>query len=305
VHAFCKSLLFLSAGSIIHATHVQELSGLGGLWKKMPLTWACFFAAAFSLAGLPLLSAFWSKDPILLKAQQVVPLVFWALVVGAVLTATYLLRLGLLCFYGKPKPDSHAHESSIIMTAPMGILAAGALFIGLLGSPFANHVFFRLFEGTIEAEGVSASMLLMSLSIVAGAFLLAWIVAFKKKKLIPAFLSAPASAAYRLAFNKYYFDESYERFIIRPFMNAAGFLSRFDNDVIDGAVNMTGRIGIGISRLKNAFDRIVVDGTVNGIAKVVRACGDLARLVQTGYVSHYLFIVAASALIISVISKWR
>ncbi len=132
-HAFFKALLFLGAGSIIHGCHhEQNIFKMGGLWKKMFLTFATFTAGYLALIGFPWLSGFWSKDTILYLAAQVNPLAYWLLAGGAVLTAFYMTRLWIIVFFGRAKSDhsDHAHESPFVMTGPLLVLAALAVVGG-------------------------------------------------------------------------------------------------------------------------------------------------------------------------------
>ena len=210
MHAFCKALLFLGAGSVIHGTHEQELGRLGGLRRTMPMTWIAFLIAVLSLSGVPFLSGFWSKDAILLHARQTMPWVFWSLILGAVLTATYLFRLHLRCFHGEPSaPAAHAHESPRVMTIPLGILAIHAAGIGLIGSPLGHRWFFRLLEFHEPEEGIAIPMVLLSAAIVAAGLWLAWTVGVRRRQLLPEGLRPFGHWLYTCAVHKYYVDDLY------------------------------------------------------------------------------------------------
>ncbi|MBI2174740.1 MAG: NADH-quinone oxidoreductase subunit L, partial [Candidatus Omnitrophica bacterium] len=215
MHAFCKALLFLGAGSVIHGTHQQELEHLRGLRHFMPLTWITFLIA--------------------------MPWVFWSLVLGALLTATYLLRLYLRCFHGSPSSDAkHAHESPAIMTVPLILLAIFAAGIGLVGSPWMHHVFFRIIGVHEMHEGIEIGMVALSAALVLGGFWLAWQVGFRRRQLLPASLRPIGQWLYQAAFHKYYVDEFYGKAILQPFYAATRAFSRFDQKVVDGAVNAAG-----------------------------------------------------------------
>jgi len=292
-HAFFKALLFLGAGSVIHATHQQDLAHLGGLFKKMPVTAATFLIASLAMSGVPGLSGFWSKDAILLEARHNAPWVFWLLLAGAVMTAAYIFRLYLRCFHGSaPHGELHAHESPPVMVVPLMVLAIGAAGAGLLGSPVGKHWLMRVLGAHDVHEGVEWSMVLVSTLIAAAGFGLAW---------ARVRIGGPL---YRLALNKYYVDELYGRIIIQPFFRATQALSRFDVDVVDGAVNGAGRIGWSLSALQDWFDRTVVDRAVNGTAQIVRAVGAFGRGLQTGWVSQYLLVIVGGVVMLSVWLRW-
>jgi len=131
-------------------------------------------------------------------------------------------------------------------------------------------------------------------------FALAWFVGFKRRNLLPNILRPIGSRLYAMAANKYYVDETYERFVIGPFFAITRGLFRFDQRVIDACVNGVGSLGMFISRWKESFDRLVVDRIVNGIAQTVRGFGAVLRLLQTGVIQQYLFVVVAAIVVLSV-----
>jgi len=300
-HACFKALLFLGAGSVIHATHQQELGHLGGLRRAMPVTSAVVLIAALAMSGLFPLSGFWSKDAILLQAQHARPWVMGLLLVGATMTAGYIFRLYFRCFLGAG--DHQAHESPLVMTVPMAVLAVGAACVGLVGSPWFHQPLFHLL-GVAEAhESLNTSILLLSTAIAAMGIGLAWIVGVKRRNLLPAFLRPLGSRLYALAAHKYYVDELYQRVLIGPWFAMARGLSQFDQSVVDGAVNGVGRGGLLLSRLKERFDRLVVDRAVNGIAETVRAAGAALRALQTGIIQQYLLVVVVSVVVLSAVLR--
>ncbi len=306
-HAFFKALLFLAAGSVIHATHQQELEHLGGLGSSMPWTRAVFLIAALAMGGFPLLSGFWSKDAVLLAAREQQPWVMWALLGGAVMTSCYIFRLYFRCFHGRaPQAHGHeaahrAHESPWIMVAPMAVLAVGAALIGLAGSSWLGAPFLHLLGEGHAHEGLDMPIVLGSIAALAIGVSLAWTVGVQRRNLLPAGLRPLGHRLYRLAYNKYYVDELYDRAIIRPFLGAAQALARFDGAVIDGAVNGAGRLGAWVGACKAWVDRVLIDGAVNGVARAVQAVSVAGRRLQTGVVHHYLlWIVAALAAVLMV-----
>jgi len=304
-HAFFKALLFLAAGSVIHATHQQELGHLGGLSRAMPWTAAVFFVAALSMSGTFPLSGFWSKDAILLQAQQTRPWVMWLLLLGAAMTASYIFRLYLRCFEGAAPQgaDHHAHESPWVMVAPMVALAIGASCAGLLGSPWLHRPFFALLGEGLSHEGIDVPLLVSSTLLAGVGIWLAWTVGVKRRNLLPSGLRPLGSRLYQLAAHKYYVDELYERCIIQPFFAATRGLSRFDQQVVDGAVNGAGRAGWQVGQWKERFDRLVVDRIVNGVAQTIRGAGTALRWIQTGIIQQYLLVVVVAVVVLSAILR--
>ena len=150
-HAFFKALLFLGAGSIIHACHhEQDIFKMGGLAKKMPWTFAAFTVGVFAIVGMPFFAGFFSKDAILYLARQNNILVFWVLVFTAVLTAVYMTRLWRITFFGEARSESaaHAHESRGVMVIPLVVLAVGAALSGYLF--FFDHLMGGAFKGVLS-----------------------------------------------------------------------------------------------------------------------------------------------------------
>ena len=288
-HAFFKALLFMAAGSVIHATHRQDLRELGGLGRHLPWTRALFLIAALSMGGFPLLSGFWSKDAILLSAREHAPWLMWTLLGGAAVTAGYIFRLYLRCFHGSPVASGCGtpHDSPAVMILPMAALGLGAAFAGFAG-PGVFHV-----HGGLDVPMLISSSVALSIGVT-----LAFAVGLKRRGLVPAVLRPLGTKLYRLAANKYYVDEAYQRWIIGPFLDATAWLSRFDRRIIDGAVDAAGLGGWRIGQWKERFDRVVIDGIVNGIALVTRSIGHVVRRAQTGVIHHYLFwVVAASVML--------
>ncbi len=314
-HAFFKALLFLGAGSVIHATHQQELSHLGGLRRALPWTATLIVTASLAMAGFPFLSGFWSKDAILLVAHYGTggatpathrPWAMWVLLGGAVMTAAYIFRLYFRCFHGtESKAHGHHVESPRIMVAPMAVLAVGALAIGLVGAPWTGEPVFNLLghlPSTIP-HGLSYPLLLLSMLVFALGVALAWTVGVQRRNLLPSGLRPLGHRLYILAANKYYVDELYDRVLIQPFLRAAAWLARWDQQVIDGAVDGAGRLGAWVSVCKGWFDRVVVDGIVNGVALTIRGAGALARWLQTGIIQQYLLVVVVAVVVLSAIVR--
>ncbi len=303
-HAFFKALLFLGAGSVIHATHQQELGQLGGLRRSMPWTAAVFFLAALSMSGIFPLSGFWSKDAILLAARHAHPGLLWLLLAGAVMTSSYIFRLYLRCFEGPATQAGRggraAHESPLIMVGPLACLALGAVAAGLAGSPWLHSPVFRLVGATELHEGVDLPILCGSTAVVVAGFWLAWTVGVRRRNLLPASLRPLGHTLYTWAANKYYVDECYDRYLIRPFLALTARCSRVDLQVIDGAVNGAGDWGRRVGEWKERCDRLVVDRIVNGVAQTVRGFGGILRRIQTGVIHQYLLVVVVAVVAVSV-----
>ena len=300
-HACFKALLFLAAGSVIHAAHEQDLSRLGGLRRAMPWTSALFLLASLSMSGTFLLSGFWSKDAILLAAEASAPWLFWVLLAGAAMTAAYIFRLYFRCFEGAGEHhgEVHAHESPGIMVLPMGLLGLGAAFVGLAESPWLDHPFVRLLGEAHAHEPLDARVAALSTGSLVVGLTLAWLAGFKRRNLLPEPLRPLGRRLYTLAANKYYVDEFYGRWIIQPFLAATEHLAVFDRRVIDAAVDGAGRLGQALATLKERFDRSCIDRVVNGIAQTARGLGSGLRRLQTGVVHQYLLVVVVAVVVLS------
>lgn len=298
-HAFFKALLFLGAGSVIHGTHVQDIREMGGLFKKMPSTAVTFIIASLALAGIPPLSGFWSKDEILLTAfASGHPVVFGILLLTAFMTAFYMFRLIFLTFFGAARnPKVHAHESPVLMTAPLWALAVGSVVIGFPGSPFMHHWFQKFMAHAAHHPEYEPSLFVMGCSVAAaaGGILLAGTVYLKQKHWAENTAKA-FRPLYLLSLNKFYFDEIYSAYIVKPFHALGRFLFGFDETVVDGAVNGTGHATMLLSRVKNWIDIYIVDGFVNFTGSFTYFLNSLVKRLQTGFIQNYLLIVVISVL---------
>ncbi|MCL6472663.1 MAG: NADH-quinone oxidoreductase subunit L [Firmicutes bacterium] len=276
-HAFFKALLFLGAGSVIHAVHSQEIFEMGGLWKKMKITSITFIIGGLALAGVPPFAGFWSKDEILAGAYSSGhTAIFIFGLLTALLTAFYTFRLIFVVFFGKPRVShhgDHVHESPLVMSGPLMILGLFALTAGLIGSPLAQNAFQGFILGGHGEEHhinymvMGASVLLAVLGIAA-----AWLK--YGTTLLPSGVITKDNPIYKLLVNKYYMDELYYYTLIVPTH--------------------------AIAKAVLAFDQKVVDGIVNGVAWVTARLGWTLRRVQTGYVQNYalLMIIGLVVLII-------
>ena len=262
-HAFFKSLLFLCAGSVMHALMGElDIFKMGGLRKLMPWTFGTFLVGVLALSGVPLLSGFFSKDEILFAVYESGALVPWLLgIVTAGLTAFYAFRLLFVAFYGKSRMDKkterQVHESPPIMVVPLVILAVLAVIGGYIGLPgftglgnaideflhpvFADSVLAHAATGA-EAGGTEVILMVVSVLVaVAGAFAAYWL--YIRKWGLAARMTQSAQWLYDIVYNKYYVDEAYMEVIVKPLQMLAGFFSDVvEKRTIDGAVDGLARV---------------------------------------------------------------
>lgn len=306
-HAFFKALLFLAAGSVMHALAGElDIRRMGGLREKMPVTFWTFLLAALAIAGIPGFSGFFSKDEILWNAFSSPKGGFWLWLIGFVtagMTAFYMFRLCFMAFFGTFRGDHetwhHAHESPKIMTIPMVILAVLSVIGGYVGIPhvLGGHNYFHEFLMPVFGEGPkpehvslvplawagghapegateSLELLLMALSVAMALFgiFLAWTFYLRRRE-IPERLAEGYPGVYRLLWNKYYVDEIY------------------------GCLFVEGTKGFGTVLWHN-FDEAVIDRTVNWIGGLMRFMGAGLRLLQTGFVRDYALGILLGAIII-------
>jgi len=236
-HAFFKALLFLAAGSVIHALGgEQDMRKMGGLRKKIPITFWTMTMGVFAISGFPFMSAFYSKDAILAAAfasGNLGKIVWFAGLVTAALTAFYMFRLWYLTFFGESRNhDAHAHESSWVMLGPLVILAILSVGGGWIG---ADHfgAFLAPSVGThLEEAGGSLQYIMMALAVGAGA--LGWFVAHRMyhRSQTADGLSSASPAGYRVLANKYYVDEIYGAAVVRPLLAFSKYLLEWVVDVV-------------------------------------------------------------------------
>lgn len=294
-HAFFKALLFLCAGSVIHSIHTQDIRRMGGIFQKMKVTGTTFVIASLAISGVPPFSGFWSKDEILSETlHNGHPLLFTIAILTSLLTAFYMFRLIFMVLFGKPRAELHPHESPRVMTIPLGILAICAIFIGLVGSPFTHHAFQTFISPGPHGEHGAAepnyAVMLSSTIIAALGIGMAYLFYMRGNKILPQMIRSKFAFLYTILTNKYYVDEFYDFLFIKPLMNISRMASKFDLDIIDGAVNGCARLVVGLSRIKSWIDRYIVDGAVNAVAWTVGLFSGGLRRVQTGYIQTYLLI---------------
>ena len=291
-HAFFKALLFLGAGSVIHAmSDEQDMRKMGGIYKKIPYTYAFMWIGSLALVGLPVFAGYYSKDMILEAAYAshtpLGEMAFWFGMMAAVMTAFYSWRLLIMTFHGKPRASKkvmdHVHESPAIMNAPLIVLALGAIFSGMWGYEyFVGHDRFEFWGSTLSnsirdviESAHHVPLWVKTLPIVAGLMgigLAYWMYLYSKK--------APQTAVklfkplYKLFQNKWYFDDLYDAVFVRP------------ASVIGNALWQHG-------------DRGVIDRFgPNGLALIARKLAKRTSEFQTGYIFSYATVMLSGLIII-------
>jgi NADH-quinone oxidoreductase subunit L len=320
-HAFFKACLFLGSGSVIHALGgEQDLRRMGGLSRRIPVTYLTFLVATLAIAGVPLFAGFFSKDAILAAVFEArfpqapwLPRVLWsAALFTAGLTAFYMFRLVSLAFYGRfrgtPEEEAHIHESPKSMTVPLVILAFLSVVGGWIGIPIVSggdriRAFLApvipALAGEHAAEhhpAISLEIALMAASVGAAmvGLLLAWLWYAKGEGRVPAMIAARYPRLYRTVANKYSVDEFYDAVFVEGLAKGGGrFLWEVDATVVDLIPNGTAAATRGASWLSNLFDQNVVDGAVNGVADGFERGWRLARRAQTGQVQNYALVMGA------------
>ena len=301
-HAFFKGLLFLAAGSVIHAMDGdQEMPHMGGLRSKIPITFWCMFIATLAIAGIPGFAGFFSKDEIL-EAARASNVWLWLLgLLGAGFTSFYMFRLIFLTFFGQPRYDEHkvhVHESPWSMTGPLIVLAFLSTVGGWVAAPhliggtdyfekFLHPVFAAyavnsgIEQGVAEAAGSPMTDLIHALTgwpviIALLGLLLAWWFYIKSPD-TPKKLAQSLRGPYTLVLHKYYIDELYNAVIIAPLL------------------------WISTNVLWHVVDEGVIDGTVNGVARGLRESGGQVREIQSGNARSYASWVVIGAVGVTVL----
>lgn len=268
-HAFFKALLFLGAGSVIHALEgEQDLRQMGGLRSKIPVTFLTLLCASLAIAGFPYTSGFMSKDEILVAAHHHSPAMFWIGVITAGMTAFYVWRALFLCFFGKYRGHAHPHESPLVMTLPLGVLA----LLSILGGFFRVPVWLEPVLGK-TAEGHETSLVIISVAAGLVGIFLAWLF-YVAKPGLPDAVAGSARGLYNLVYNKYFVDEAYDKVIVTP--------------LVEGSRTV----------LWKGMDLGVVDGIVNGVGFVSRGIGGILRNLQGGSIRNYAALTLLGVVIV-------
>jgi NADH-quinone oxidoreductase subunit L len=289
-HAFFKALLFLGAGSVIHAMHhEQDITKMGGLKSKLPITHLTFLLGCIAIAGVPPFSGFFSKDEILMAAYATNPIFYYVGMGGALLTAFYMFRLYSLTFLGNFRgtahQQEHLHESPIAMTLPLMVLAFFAVVAGFIGIPelFApnahalEHFLAPVFAGSAalthahHLEHATEWILMGTATTIILIVIVYAITKFKKYS-----STEPNTGIGKVLENKWYIDELYDTVIVNPLHWFAGFL-------------------------KNTIEKYVIDGTVNGVGKLVGYGSRQFRLIQSGQVGSYILMMVMALVLFIII----
>jgi len=329
-HAFFKALLFLGSGSVIHGMEhgvlhtneqvdPQNMFKMGGLRKKMPLTFWTFLIGGFALSGFPLVTAgFWSKDEILSKVFETGHLlIFITLALSALITAFYTMRQITLTFLGKPRSKSaeHAQESRPVMTLPLVVLAFFAITAGWVGIPGNFPAiggllpnWFEHFLAGIQLEveitnAYSLAPLFTSLVVALGGLTLGWLVYRRVSMGSPDPLQKPLGRVHTWLVNKFYVDELYNLVLVRPAYWLAETFSYqwIDKGLLDGILYAIGRFGLWLGQ----FFRTTIDRLINWIgdkviADGVRGTGKQLSTAQSGRLQQYLILMVAISLLIGI-----
>ncbi|MGD0434900.1 MAG: NADH-quinone oxidoreductase subunit L [Bryobacteraceae bacterium] len=266
-HAFFKGLLFLGAGAVIHGLHgEQDLRQMGGLFKHMRITALTLLCASFAISGFPFTSGFFSKDAILVAAYEHAPWMYWLGVLTAGMTAFYVFRAWFLAFMGDYRGHAHPHESPLVMTGPLMILAALSLAGGFINIP---HWLEPMFAEKAENQGLAW----LSAGVGVVGIALAYLFYVVRPGLADSFAKS-MGGLYRLVYNKYFVDEVYDAAIIQPVVGGSRFI------------------------LWRGIDAGLIDGLVNGIGARARGVGNVLRLLQSGNIRSYAAWVVLGSIVL-------
>jgi NADH-quinone oxidoreductase subunit L len=292
-HAFFKALLFLGAGSVIHAMHhEQDIRKMGGLKKYLPITYLTFFIGTVAISGIPPFAGFFSKDQILAELlYKKGPLVYGIGILVSLMTCYYMFRLFFVTFFGNFRgtkhQEEHLHESPFSMTFPLIVLAVFSVIAGLVGIPHGigeslglHNQFDHYLEGTIVKSEMHFSssqewMMIGGVLVLIAAVILTAHNKFVSKSNVPV-EDAQIEGFQNLVYNKYFIDEAYDKVITRPLQK----LSSFTHATLNNSI---------------------IDGLVNGLGKITRGFGGSLREVQSGNLGNYLvtMVLAIIAILIS------
>jgi NADH-quinone oxidoreductase subunit L len=316
-HAFFKALLFLGAGSVIHALNgEQDMRRMGALKDKIPTTFWTLCVATLAISGIPPLAGFVSKDEILWESfagpygHRVLWVVGW---ITAGMTAFYMFRLLFMTFYGTSRvpheTEHHIHESPETMLLPLRTLAVLSIIGGfagwpslLLGSNRLEKFLGPVFENPLAAtareytRGMEFGLMTLSVAVAAAGIYVAYYF-YQKRPELPSRVASASGPGYQILLNKYYVDELYDALFVNRAKDLGNGLAAFDLGVVDGGVNGVGwsaRMSAEFSRL---WDNWVIDGLVNLSAFCVKLLSYPVRILQTGLVQSYALFITLGVLI--------
>jgi len=311
-HAFFKGLLFLTAGSVIHAVHSNNMSDMGGLRKKMPVTFWSFTSATLALVAIIPFAGFFSKDEILATlGQNGYRAAMWVGILGAFITAFYMGRAMFLTFFGTYKGDAHVHESPAVMAVPMAILGVAALVAGWVNIP-------GIYEGFHEWVGVRAitfpsfapeafdvPVMLTGLGFALAGLIIAYFFYYADADTQVARDRVRIPVLWPFLEHKYYLDDLYLAMLVNPIKGPIARAVDWSNSyIIDGVVNGAGVLARLISRfVYGDLDQKGIDLAVNTAAIVTGSAGGRVRRLQTGKVQQYaaMTLVGVALLVIAIV----
>ncbi|MDE0232152.1 MAG: NADH-quinone oxidoreductase subunit L [bacterium] len=312
-HAFFKALLFLGAGSVIHAVHSNNMSDMGGLRRHMPDTYRTFVIGSLALAGVFPLSGFWSKDEILATlGYEGYTLVMWIAVAGAFVTAFYMARAVALTFFGEYRGHGEPHESPPIMTRPLWALAVPAVLVGVVNIPglklpwigsFTDWLSVRSVPmGDHHAEAIDLGLAAAGLAAAVAGLWLGWIAFGPSAAHRPDRDRVEIPVLYPLLRQKYYLDHAALGLVWVIRQPAARAVNWVNDYVIDGVVNGVGALCQRLAGLLyGGVDQHGIDGVVHGLSWGTSGMGGLIRRIQSGRVQQYAGLLVAGLLLLAVV----
>jgi NADH-quinone oxidoreductase subunit L len=314
-HAFFKALLFLGAGSVIHGSHhEQDIRRMGGLRKLMPVTFATYAVGMMALSGVPLFfSGFWSKDEILHSAFAwgVSRWPFYLVAAGAALTAFYMTRQMFYVFFGERRDTAHTpHESPSVMTVPLMVLAAGTVFLSLIGTPawpwFHGYLSGHAAHVQPVNTGVLAIMLLSTALVALGITAGWWLYGREKIARVdaPDTLEKLQPDIFTLLRNKFWIDELYDKSIVRLNRGLSRASDWLDAMIWGGAVTLLSYLFLGIAWLNRFFDEYVVNLGFDKGCGSVRWSARFISFFQNGQVQRYLRALGFGVAVLVIMFIW-
>lgn len=292
-HAFFKALMFLGAGSVIHALHgEQDIRNMGGLKKYLPITYFTFLLGVLAISGIPPFSGFFSKDEILAQAFAVNPVIWAGVLITSLLTVLYMFRLFFLTFFGSARAAEekmkNIHESPLSMSIPLIILGALSLLGGFIGIPevFGGPHALREYLAPVFTQALqhghhlehSTELILMAVVVTLTVIIITiGYSKFVRKASVPSNDDVVTSGLEKLLANKYYIDELYHATFVKPLYA----ISKWTDAIIE---------------------RLAIDGAVNGIGSLIVWSGRAARYVQRGTIGYYIFVMVLGVACILIIN---
>ncbi len=312
-HAFFKALLFLGAGSVIHAVHSNNMSDMGGLAKVMPTTYRTFVIGSLALAGIFPFAGFWSKDEILATlGHEGYTVVMWIAIAGAFVTAFYMARAVALTFHGTYKGHGHPHESPPIMTRPLVALAIPSVLFGLLNIPGVEWPGIGNFINWLAVRGVamgdhhaeSIDFLLAGIGLVAAiaGLVLGWMIFGPDRDTQRARDRFEVPLLYPLLRRKYYLDDVSDGITAATMGPIARFVNWTNTYVFDGIVNAVGGFSVILGKfVYNRVDQRGVDGIVHGLTAATDGAGTVMRRWQSGRIQQYAAAFVAGVIVLTAV----